>query len=356
MKKLSLLIAIVFCCAMAEAQDQSATTYQRDTIWLKTGMTVPCQIIEDSTNNEYVYVNFVSDPDKTIKETRFSWKQIKTIHRQSEPYIPLFSTYRIELEDGTTLIGMLLSETDTEIELQLEGVGQLTVNRDNIKSMTQLGVSGYVKKSLWFKNPHATRHLFAPTAIPLMKGEGYYQNIYIIGNMFNYGILDNLSIGAGFDFVTMFASTGDGWNPMLNFNIKSGFQVSDKFHAGAGAMYLTMPGEFSAGIGYGIGTFGNYNSNMSLGLGWGFVDDTFEQKPFIMVGGMARLSEKLWFVSENWIAPVDDNNYYTVVSYGIRFAANRIAVDLAFINSKDIFDVILIGFPFVDFVIKLGKE
>jgi hypothetical protein len=46
----------------------------------------------------------------------------------------------------------------------------------------------------------------------------------------------------------------------------------------------------------------------SWGQDWGFVDDTFEQKPFIMLGGMARLSEKLWLVSENWIAPVDDNN------------------------------------------------
>lgn len=74
-----------------------------------------------------------------------------------------------------------------------------------------------------------------------------------------------------------------------------------------------------------------------------------------MLGGMARLSEKLWFISENWIAPLNDNSYYTVVSYRVRFAANRIAVDLPFINSKDIFNVIFIGFPIVDFVIKLGK-
>lgn len=174
--------------------------------------------------------------------------------------------------------------------------------------------------------------------------------------MFNYGVLDNLSIGGGFDFITMFANTDEGWNPMLNFNIKSGFQVADNFHAGAGAMYITMPGEFSAGIGYGIGTFGTYNSNLSLGLGWGFVENTFEEKPFIMIGGMARVSEKVWFVSENWITPLDGNKYYTIVSYGIRFAANRIAVDLAFINSKDIVQGIFIGIPFVDFVIKFGKQ
>lgn len=355
MKEVSLLVTIIFSGMLAQAQDQTTITYNHDTIWLKTGLVMPCEIIEDSTNNEYVYVKFMTGLDK-IEQTRFSWEQVKTIHKRSKPYIPHSATYKVELKDGTVLNGKLISETETEIEIQLENVGHLTINRNKIKRLIPLEVSYEVKKSFWFKNPHATRLLFAPTAIPLKQGEGYYQNIYIVANMFNYGVLDNLSIGGGFDFITMFANTDEGWNPMLNFNIKSGFQVADNFHAGAGAMYITMPGEFSAGIGYGIGTFGTYNSNLSLGLGWGFVENTFEEKPFIMIGGMARVSEKVWFVSENWITPLDGNKYYTIVSYGIRFAANRIAVDLAFINSKDIVQGIFIGIPFVDFVIKFGKQ
>ena len=355
MKKVSLSVIIFLIVMLAQSQDQTTLTYKSDTIWLKTGLIVPCKIIVDSTNNEYVFVNFMTDPG-SIEQTRFAWKQIETVHQQSIPYLPHSSTYKVELKDGTMLNGKLLVETETDIEIELENVGRLTINRDKIKRITPLDISYEVKKSFWFKNPHATRLLFAPTAIPLKRGEGYYQNIYIVGNMFDFGVMDNLSIGGGFDFITMFASTDDGWNPMLNFNIKSGFKVADNFYAGAGGMYITMPGEVSAGIAYGLGTVGNYNSNLSLGLGWGFVDGTFEGKPFIMMGGMARLSEKLWFVSENWIAPVDDNKYYLAVSYGLRFAANRIAVDLAFINSKDIVEGIVIGIPFVDFVIKLGKQ
>jgi len=355
MKEVSLLVTIIFSGMLAQAQDQTTITYNHDTIWLKTGLVMPCEIIEDSTDNEYVYVKFMTGPDK-IEQTRISWEQVKTIHKRSKPYIPHSATYRVELIDGTVLNGKLISETETEIEIQLENVGHLTINRNKIKRLIPLEVSSEVKKSFWFKNPHATRLLFAPTAIPLKRGEGYYQNIYIVGNMFNYGVLDNLSIGGGFDFITMFSTMDDEWHPMLNFNIKSGFQVADNFHAGAGVIYITMPGEFSAGIAYGLGTVGSYNSNLTLGLGWGFVDETFEEKPFIMIGGMARVSEKLWFVSENWVAPVNDNKYYLVVSYGIRFAAHRIAVDLAFINNKDIAEGILIGIPFVDFVIKLGKQ
>jgi len=339
---------------LIQAQDIKKSNYIQDTIWLKTGLIIPCKIAEDSLNINYVYVSFLNALGQ-VDQSRFSWDQIDTAHMQSKTFIPLLLTYRVELYDGTTLTGILQTKTETEIKIQLKDIGLLTLNRAKIKKLVPLDLSKKVQKSYWFKNPHATRLLFAPTAIPLKKGEGYYQNIYIVGNMFNYGVANNLSIGGGFDFITMFGTMNDGWSPMLNFNIKSGFQISENFHAGVGGIYVTMPGEFSAGIAYGLGTIGSYNSNLTLGLGWGFVDDSFEKKPFIMIGGMIRMSEKLWFVSENWIAPVDGNNYYTVVSYGVRFASKRIAVDLAFINSKDIVENIVIGIPFVDFVIKLGK-
>jgi len=355
MKKLSLLIAIIFSGMLVQAQDQNTINYNQDTLWLKTGLVMPCKIIEDSTDSDYIYVNFVNAFGQ-IDQSRFERKHIKKVHQQSKPYIPVSTIYRVELKDGTTLNGKLLAETDTEIEIQLEGVGLLTIQRDKIKRIVPMEASKKIKKSFWFENPHATRLLFAPTAIPLKQGEGYYQNIYIVGNMFNVGVLNNLSVGGGFDFITMFGNMDGGWNPMLNFNIKSGFRVAENFHAGAGSIVVTIPGEGWAGIVYGLGTYGNYNSNVTLGLGWGFVDATFEEKPFIMIGGMARVSEKLWLVSENWIVPTGDPNYYVVFSYGLRFAAKRIAVDLAFINSKDIAQTFFIGFPFVDFVVKLGKK
>lgn len=356
MKKLTFLLSFLVISIFNYAQDQTTFDYKQDTIWLKSGLVMPCKIIQDSLGLEFVYVNFVN-AEGIIDQTRFAEKQIKKIHLQSEPYHKKSDAYRLELKDGTTLNGKILEESDTKIVMQLEDVGILSLDKANVKRIIPLDASKKVKKAYWFENPHATRLLFAPTAIPLKKGEAYYQNIYVFGNMFNYGIIDNLSVGAGFDFITMFSQSNGDWRPILNFNIKSGFKVSENFHLGVGGIYAGMLGEFSAGILYGNGTYGNYNSNVTLGLGWGFVDGTFEAKPFIMIGGMARLSEKLWFVSENWIVPVNDPGYYVVFSYGLRFAAKRIAVDLAFINSKDIAqEFMFLGFPFVDFVVKIGKK
>lgn len=336
------------------SHSQSISEYVKDTIWLKTGIAFPCSINEELTNDQIISADFLDINDK-VTSTNFPWKQVGKVHKDTRPYLPYGNYYRYELVNGTILTGRLISETDTELNIHLTDIGLLILERSKLAEMIPVTRSDKVKKSFWFANPHSTRLLFAPTAIPLRKNEGYYQNIYIVANMFNYGITNNFSIGGGFDFITMFSRFDDTWSPMLNFNVKAGFKVKEKVHAGLGIMYLTIPQQGSAGIMYGVGTLGSYNSNFTLGLGWGFTDDSFEEKPFIMVGGMARISEKLWFVSENWIAPVDDDEYYFVVSYGLRFAARRIAVDLAFINSKDIIEELVIGIPFVDFVVKLGK-
>lgn len=351
MKKIGLLLAFFVFISFAQAQQNDSIFYIQDTIWLKSGLVLPCKIIYEKGTNQYVYIEFINQSGK-LTETRFDKSLIDSTSDKSLGIGKDFKGIKVELNDGTILKGELLSESETEIEIKLKDIGVLILKKENIKQIIPLVESGKAQKSYWFENPHATRLLFAPTAIPLKKGEGYYQNIYIIANMFNYGVMDNLSIGGGFDFITMF-SAQDGWNPLINLNIKSGFQVSENLHAGVGALYVGMLDEFSAGIIYGLGTYGSYNTNATLGLGWGFVDGTFQEKPFIMIGGMARVSEKLWLVSENWIVPTPE--YYLVISYGVRFAAKRIAVDLAFINSKDIVGEIFIGIPFVDFVIKLGK-
>jgi hypothetical protein len=263
--------------------------------------------------------------------------------------------YKIELRDGTRLTGTIVSQNDSIITVNLKNIGELKVRRSEVSKMIPLEASKQIKRSYWFPNPNATRLFFAPTAIPLRRGEGYYQNIYLIGNMFNVGVANNLSIGAGFDFISMFATMNEDWNPILNFNAKTGFKVHKKIHVGAGGIVFAMPGEFNAGILYGLGTFGSFDNNFTIGSGWGFVDGEFEQRPFIMMGLMARCSEKIWFVSENWFAPVDDPEYYFVLSYGLRFSGRKISVDLGFINNKDIVQAIFIGIPYIDFVVKFGK-
>ena len=61
--------------------------------------------------------------------------------------------------------------------------------------------------------------------------------------------------------------------------------------------------------------------------------------------------KKTALVTENWLIPTD-SSYEPIFSYGVRFFGENIAVDLAFINNWDIAQSLLIGVPYVNFVVK----
>jgi hypothetical protein len=84
----------------------------------------------------------------------------------------------------------------------------------------------------------------------------------------------------------------------------------------------------------------------------------FSPRPVLILSGMIRASKRIAFVSENWVVPkLDDNttdsySYYGIYSYGIRFLGEKTSIDLAFLNNPDIAKELIIGFPWLDFVIK----
>jgi hypothetical protein len=70
----------------------------------------------------------------------------------------------------------------------------MEILESKIRKLEILKTDRFIKGQYWFENPNATRYLFGPTAIPLKKGEGYYQNTYIILQSFNIGVSNNFSI------------------------------------------------------------------------------------------------------------------------------------------------------------------
>jgi len=265
------------------------------------------------------------------------------------------TTYLIEMNDDTEIIGKLISENEKEIKLLTKNFGEITVIKSNIKKKKLLDASNFVKGKYWFRNPNSTRYFIGPSAFTLEPGEGYYQNVALVINSFNVGLTKNISIGGGLELISTFASLASGdFQPIFFITPKIGFKVSKIINTGVGILYANIPsGDERKGIGmlYGVGTVGNLNHNFTLGLGWGYAGDDFEDKPTITLSSMTRISEKTMFVTENWIIPFDDE-YDFYLSYGIRFFGEKISVDLGFINNKDIFEAIIIGIPYVDFVVK----
>lgn len=250
----------------------------------------------------------------------------------------------IKLKDETTYTGKFDSKTDSTMIIYAR-YAKIELKIAEILSIKKIEASKYVNGKYWFPNPHHTRYLFGPSAFNLKKDAGYYQNIYGTINTINYGISDHFTLGAGTELVSLFAGS-----PVFIITPKiGGYKLSENWHVGGGAFLGLIPGGYG-GIGYGIFTYGNEDSNITFGTGWAFAEGSIASNPILTISGMHRVSRTVSLISENWLLPID--GYEPVFSYGIRFFGERMSIDLAFINSPEIAQILKIGIPYVDFVYK----
>ncbi len=264
-------------------------------------------------------------------------------------------TYQITLKDGSIITGKIISVTNSEIVIQSGTIGEVRLKKENIKTMAPIASIDEKISGIWFANPDPSKYLLGASAIPMEKNTGYYQNTWIFINSFSYAFTNNFSLSGGFEIISLL-SKGQGPYAFY-FNPKVSFKVADNFYAGGSVLYantIKTVDEFG-GLGTinAFGTYGNKNNNITVALGWGWADGQFSSKPLITISGMTRVSKRIAFVSENWIVPGagSDIGLYGIFSYGVRFLGEKTAIDLAFLNNKDIAKDIIIGIPWLDFVV-----
>ncbi len=253
------------------------------------------------------------------------------------------------------LFPAVVSMTENEIVITSGSMGEVRLPKGNIKSFTPVSSIDEKKSGIWFENPNPTKYLLGNSAIPLEKNTGYYQNTWIFFNSFSYAFTGNFSVSGGFEIFSLMAKDDGPYGFFINPKVS--FKVAENFYAGGNILYantIKTVNDFG-GLGTlnGFATYGNKNNNITGALGWGWADGEISSKPLIAISGMARLSKRIAFVSENWLIPGagSDNGYYGILSYGIRFLSEKTSIDLAFINNSDIAESIPIGIPWLDFVI-----
>lgn len=331
------------------------------------------------------------------------------------------------LKDGTRIWGIIVSEKPDTLVITDFNVGQLTINKVQVKNLEISQVEGNViietvngtsyfgeikgleggiltiksllmgpfkiqsntiskitlseayvnqRGSTWFTNPNATRYFFAPSAIPLRKQEGYYQNAYLLANSVNVGITNNITIGGGVVIPLLFYVTP-----------KVSFKAAKNFYLGGGVLLthsFISDFDLSAGIGYGLATYGSYEHNVTIGAGYGYAKFNNEYKttpmPIVTVNGMTRIAKKLSLVTENWLIPRAGYNkevttstydpfgnpyvetvyekkefYSAVLSLGFRFMpSSKTSVDFSVVGihtNPGQNDLLL---PYLDFVYKFN--
>ncbi len=246
--------------------------------------------------------------------------QIVLPKNKVQKIIPLIKNQyvRLELRDNTVYRGKLVEFSDDVITLESDIAGIVKFDRNSV-----VGITPSIDRTT-ISNPNRTRYFFAPSALPLEKGEGYYQNAYLLANSVNFGLSKNFSFGGGVVIPLFFYIT-----PKLSF------PLGKNVYAGVGLIggSTFLPDAFLAGaLPYGLITIGTSDNNVTVGSGLGALwveEEWFSTKyPVSTVNAMFRISNRFQFITENWIAPFEERTevYYITGQdidgndiYGYRF-------------------------------------
>jgi len=260
--------------------------------------------------------------------------------------------HRIETTDGQVLLGTLVSESEQEVVIDARELGEVTVQRENIESLEKIPPDRFRDGEYWFPNPQSTRYLFASNAIGIPEGRGYYQNTWIFFNNVNYGVSNHFSIGGGTVPIFLF---GEAVFPFWVLPKLSVSTPQDNVHLAAGAVFggvLGVADTEGASLLYGSATVGGRDHNVTLGLGYGYADGGFADRPAVNISGMTRVGRTIYLISENYFFPgVEDAN---LVSFGLRWAPENFAVDFALVRPLgETAD--FIGLPWLGVTVPFGQ-
>src|SRR5688572_2198559 len=240
--------------------------------------------------------------------------------------------HAVRLRDGSTLTGRIVAVSADSVRLRLNS-GEVSLGRNAIVEVKRLAADRFRNGVYWFENPHATRLLFSSTAFPLEKGTGYYSNTWLALHTFAAGLTDRFTLGGGLAWFPGVGLDETFYYVLPKYTVVNGVRTKVAVGALAGLLPQASGSEASHSLGilYAVGTTGTSDSNLSLGLGWGYQGDEVGKNPVVMVGGQHRVHRRVSLISENWFVPIDGETE-GVISYGLRFLGESITVDLAWVS------------------------
>jgi hypothetical protein len=316
--------------------------------------------------------NKISENESTILFRDFTLGEISLLKSNILKISELKGELYVELilNDGKTILGKLVSKSESALRISTQNLGQITLSKSAIKSIKIIEESEIKNGQYLFPNPHPTRYFFGPSAIPLKKGEKYFQNAYLLSNSIQVGLSDQVSIGGGVVVPFLFYVTP-----------KFGKKISENIHVGGGiliASSLISNLNLGVGVAYGSLTLGSKENNITLNVGWGATKGdsydaltnttktswNFANKPMFTISGMTRISRRCMLVSENWFFAVNEytydaqmqangvkSNYNGILSGGLRIMLEKSSFDFGILSPMGS-STSAMGIPYVDYVIK----
>ncbi len=287
-----------YCSSQQIAFSPSDSSHTYHIITLKDGTVLKGKIIKQEKKS-------VLFQDEIIGNVTFRTKDVSSMEKV-EPQ----DHYLITMMNGTTLQGKIVNRTEKEILVETSNIGRINVDVSKIKTIKEINPGNMEDGKYWFKTHIDAHYFITPSAIPLSPGESYFQNTMALYNSFDVGITNHLSCMGG--VVLPWAAF---ISPRVSFRITKGI------HAGVGVIAADITGTPYAGVAYGQVTFGDRNTHLSIGAGYGVLEGiqkyyytnqiTKIEVGLISVNAMKRFSPKYAVVTENWFTPTEGISLFT---------------------------------------------
>jgi len=248
------------------------------------------------------------------------------------------------LDDETVLNGTILRASPDSVTITTPAGIAISLPENKIRELRQskMQLQG---GNFYRTDPNSTRLLFAPTGRGLRQGQGYFADYYIFFPTLAVGITDFFAVGGGMSIIPGASSQ------LLYIAPKISFSPNKSIAIAGGFLHLGIPDEDDVTITYGVATLGSSQAAITAGFGLPVTDS--DDDAIFLLGGEIQTSNSSKIISENWIPTSGD----AVLSLGVRFFGEHLAVDLAFITAKSIIEDIE-GWPFipwVDFAVNFGN-
>lgn len=247
--------------------------------------------------------------------------------------------FEVRLTDGSVLYGRVVESTGDRVVIRTQSGAMVTIERAQIASM-QPARGRVVQGRVWQEDPNATRLFFGPTGRAVGKGRGYLGVYEVVFPFVTYGVTDQFSISGGTPIIP--GATGEIFYIAPKFTL-----VETERMAVAAGVLAGSTGDATAGVVYGVGTFGDRDQAASLGVGMGFSDGDFNGQPVVMAGGELRVGRQTKLITENYFSPGDSE---VIGSAGVRFFGERLSADFGIFTNFDPHCEGLCFLPLVNFV------
>jgi hypothetical protein len=270
-----------------------------------------------------------------------------------------------ELKQGSTLRGKLVERRGDTLIIDVDNIGLIKLPMSQIKNIDEEGNAP--KYNIIYEtqvtNKYANRTLLAPTAIDNGK-VGEYNNYYLFLNHVSGGLTNNIRMGG------LAIIVPDG-GILAAVTAKFSYDINDIFHVSAGGMAGGVISEDTKiSMVYGLGTLGNKEKNITLGIGGMRTDGEWDSKPVVLISGMYRIASNWSLTGEFFtfkrqfrtfpsssFTPSFSFSRINTVNIGAKYFTNRVAINFGFfVLNSDFLDIDVIPLPILGVSVPLDKK